>query len=206
MKNLISTILLLSLFSSATAQASETRSFTGYQSFRSVEFDNISINGAADFKTVKIMGGSITGDLEFEDLIVTKALDITGSVFGITSDIHKLHVIGPVRLSNAHIESLDVTGPLTLKNSTINNIHAIGFLKATNSTLGNINIMANSVVLEDSKAGHIRVKKSNAIAPKITLNNSSVKTVVFESGNGKVVVIGNAEVTGKITGGIIVQE
>jgi len=205
MKNLIS-ILLLSLLASTAVEATTTKSFAGYQTFRSVEFDDISINGSADFKTVKIVGGSITGDLEFEDLIVTKTLDITGSIFGITSNIHKLHVIGPVRLTNAHIELLDVTGPTSLKNSAVSNIHSIGFLKAINSTIGNINAMASSIVLEDSKVGLIRVRKSNAVAPKITLNNSSAKNVIFESGNGKIVVIGNGEVTGKITGGIIVQE
>ena len=206
MKNIISPILLLALFVSVNADARTTESFTGYQEFRSTSFENVSINGSADFKNVKLVSGSVTGDLEFDDLIVKKTLDVTGNVFGLEGAFHKLHVVGPVRLANTRIELLDVTGPTTLKNSSVGTMHIIGFLKATNTVLGNINATTNSIILHDSKAGVIRVKKSGSIEQKLTLNNSSAKEVIFESGNGKIAIIGNAEIAGKIVGGIIVQE
>lgn len=206
MKNIISPILLLALFISTNADAGTTESFTGYQEFRSTSFEKISINGSADFKNVKLESGSITGDIEFDDLVVKKTLDVTGNVFGLEGTFYKLHVIGPVRLSNTRIEHFEVTGPTTLKNSSVGAMHIIGFLKATNSVLGSIDATTNSIILHDSKAGVIRIRKSGAIEQKLTLNNSSAKEVIFESGNGKIAIIGNAEIGGKIVGGIIVQE
>ena len=69
MKNIITPLLLLALFSSVSADARATESFTGYQEFRSTSFENLSINGSADFRNVKLANGSVTGDVEFEDLI-----------------------------------------------------------------------------------------------------------------------------------------
>lgn len=206
MKNIITPILLLALFFNVSADARTTESFTGYQEFRSTSFENLSVNGSADFRNVKLTNGSITGDVEFEDLIVKKKLDVTGNVFGLEGVFHKLHVIGATRLGNARIEHLEVTGPTTLKNSSVGEMHIIGFFKATNSVLGNIDATTNSVILQDSKAGVIRVRKSGAIEQKLTLNNSSAKEVIFESGNGRISIVGNAEIAGKIVGGIIVQE
>lgn len=215
MRNYLLRIILLivsgvSIAASASANAYAHRSvesLNGYQELKNREFEKININGPADLKNVNIVSGSVSGDVDFEDLNVKKTLDVTGHVFGSNGAFHKLHVIGSVRLTQASLAYLEVTGPTTLKNCSVTKtLDVIGFLKATNSALENIDAKVNSIILHDSKAGTITVRKSGALEQKLVLNNSSARNVIFESGNGKIVVIGNAEVTGKIKGAIIVQE
>ena len=212
MKNHLLPIVLLILSGVTIVDANaysngSTEPLTGYQELKNREFDKISINGPADLKNVKIISGSIAGDVDFEDITIKKTLDITGHLFGSNGEFHKLHVIGSVRLTQSNMEYLEVTGPTTLKNCSVTRrANIIGFLKATNSVLENVDAKVNSMILHDSKAGTIIIRKSGALEQKLTLNNSSAKNVTFESGNGKIVVIGNAEITGNIKGAIMVQE
>ena len=210
MKNYLLSILLLFAFDITIAEAysdNSVQSFAGYQEIHGIELKKISINGPADFKNVKFISGSVTGDVDFEDLTVTQTLDVTGHLFGAEGVFQKLHVIGSLRLSGARMEYLEVTGPATLKNCSVTKkIEVIGSLKATNSTLHNVDATVTSIILHGSKADTIIVRKNGNLEQQLILNNSSAKNVIFESGNGKVLVIGNAEITGKVKGAIIVQK
>lgn len=207
MKTLLSYILLLALFSSTYAYSKGVETFTGYQEFKGRTFESISVNGSADFKNTQLQSASITGDVEFEDLSSSKTFDITGNFFGTDGTFHKLHVIGSLRLTNTTVDHLEATGPVSLKNSSVlGNTIIIGGLKTSNCKLGHVDVNSNLIIFHDSKVGSIRVRKTGALEQTLTLNNSSAKDIIFESGNGKVIVVGNAEITGKLVGAVLVQE
>ncbi len=207
MKKIRSLIFLLTaLFFSANVYAVAAESFRGDQVFSSRNFEKVSVNGNTDFKNVKLATASISGNVLFEDLVVRRSLDVKGNITGFKGNFQKLHAIGNADLIDVRVEYLDITGPTAIKNSTVKSIHVVGSLEVTNTTVGTVNVNTSSVILRDSKANSIRVKKDPNIEQKLVLNNSSVGDVIFDSGNGQIYVIGNAEITGKVTGATIIKE
>ncbi len=207
MKNIRSLILLLSALAfSETVYALSTESFRGPQEFRNRNFEIVSVNGDTNFVGVKLVKGSISGNVEFEDLVVKNLLDVKGNMSGIKANIEKLHLIGEGKLADVRIEDFNVTGAITLKNCNIKKINATGTITAASSSLGNIDTKTTLMVLQDSKANIIKIRRQDNVAQKLVLNNSSAKSVTFESGNGTISVVGSAEVTGKIVGATIIKE
>lgn len=199
--------LLFSNGASARNEPSGLKSFTGPQELHNVVFDRLSINGTTDLKNVKLKEGNITGNLDFEGLDVSKKLDVNGHIYGQEGKFYNLHAIGTVRLTNSSMASLTVTGPTTLKNCSVKgNANIIGLFEAVNSTIGHVEVTGDHIILHDSKVGAIRIKKTSSLTQKLILNNSSAKDIIFEGGHGKIVVIGNAEIIGRVVGGVVVKE
>lgn len=199
--------LLLTLSLSTSACAVKTQSFRGNQEFSNRSFEEMSVNGNTRFKNVQISTATISGDVLFDDIEVRRTLDVKGNIAGVKGNFYKLHAIGNTNLTNVRVEYLDITGPTILKNSVAPNVDIIGSLEATNSTLGTIRADTSSITLSESKAGTIRIKNDNNYTnQKLILNNSSAKEVIFESGNGQIYVIGNAEIIGRVIGATVIKE
>ncbi len=198
--------LLLTLSLSSSGCAAKTQSFRGNQEFSNRNFEVLSVNGNTGYKNVQLSSATISGDVLFDDLEVRRTLDVKGNITGINGNFYKLHAIGTTNLTDVRLEYLDITGPTTLKNSVANNVHIIGSLEATNSTLGTVIADTSYITLRESKTGTIRIKNGNNAQQKLILNNSSAKEVIFESGNGKIYVTGNAEIAGRVIGATVIKE
>ncbi len=198
--------LLLTLSLCSSACSAKIHSFRGNQEFSNRNFEQIAVNGNAGFKNVKLSSATVSGDVVFDELVVGRTLDVKGNVSGVNGSFYRLHAIGNTNLADASLQYLDITGPTIIKNSVVEIVEIIGSLEATKSTLGTIRANTTSITLIDSKAGTIRINKDNNLQQKLILNNSSAKEVIFESGNGQIYVLGNAEITGRIIGATIIKE
>ena len=78
-----------------------------------------------------------------------------------------------------------------------------GFLQAKDSSFGKIIFGIRNAILSDSTTKKIIVRKEEKIIDQIVeLHNVKVEgDIVFESGNGKVLLKGNSEVAGRVEGG-----
>lgn len=116
------------------------------------------------------------------------------------------HVNGYLKLLGSKVKKVVVKGGLQMENSEANgSVTTFGKFKATNSAInGVLCIHSPQTVLENTKAQNIIVAQDkDGVYQTIFLKGTSSVTgdIVFESGNGKVMMSHQAILQGKVHGG-----
>jgi len=151
--------------------------FFGSVQLQDTSYPNLVINGKAKFDNVSIT----------ETLIINGALSATKSKIG----------------------TMLVNGKADLQQTTITGISTInGYVHAQDSIfLDRISVRSKRITLSGSTIKAITVKKPSKSEPVeqiIELRNTKIDgNILFEGGNGKVLLKGNSKIIGKIDGGVI---
>jgi len=133
---------------------------------------------------------TINGTSKLDNILVEKKLISYGSLLVTDSIIGTMHSNGKTDLDKATIKGISsVYGPLN----------------AQYSTLDQIIIYSKKMIFSDSTTKTITVKKvEESDEPVIELYNSKVDgDVIFQGGNGKVLLDSNSKVMGKVIGGVL---
>jgi hypothetical protein len=160
---------------SGTAKAEAgAMSFSGKAELRDTSYEKLSISGAGILNNVK----------------VTKSLSARGSL----------------RAKESTIETLKSSGSTKLEKTTIHGLCKIsGSFTAASSKFAEISASATRITLSDSQTKTITIKKpSSPVEQIVDLYNTKVDgDIIFEGGNGKVLLRGNSKITGKVIGGTV---
>jgi len=151
-------------------------SFHGRTALNGSSHDNLSINGSGNLSNV-----TVTGSLSSN---------------------------GSLKLSESTIESLTSNGGTNLQNTIVNGPCTVrGSLYVDSSTLSTISVSSTNITFYNSKTKSIRVENtSRTIEHIVDLNNTTIDgDIVFESGNGKVLLKGDSKITGEVLGGQVVE-
>jgi len=119
----------------------------------------------------------------------------------------QLGVNGNLSANKTTIGAMTVNGNADLQKVTVKGLSAFnGYLQAKDSSFGKIIFGTRNAILSDSTTKLITVRKEENITEQIIeLDNTKVDgDIVFEGGNGKVLLKGDSEVVGKINGGILI--
>jgi hypothetical protein len=134
------------------------------------------------------------------------SIDATGYVtLNGTTVRKKVEVKGRIDAKEAHIGSLQVTGNANLNGCIVDGLCEVsGFLNGINTRFKDkIIISSNSLSLQACQAPAIEVKKTGwAFGSQVIelSKNSKVGEIIFESGNGKVIVTEGSTVSGPVIG------
>jgi hypothetical protein len=117
----------------------------------------------------------------------------------------KVDVKGRIDAKDARIGLLHVTGNASLTGCIVDGITDIqGFLNAVNTKFKDkIVISSNSLSLQACQVPSIEVRKTGwAFGSQVIelTKNSKVGGIIFESGNGKVIVSGGSTISGPVIG------
>jgi hypothetical protein len=119
--------------------------------------------------------------------------------------VRNVSVNGIANLHSVSLNNLDVNGPVTLTEVTIAGKAFInGPLEARASKFNTIDISTSEMNLDTCVVKSINVKLSDNKRKEqvVMLTNTTVEeSIVFEQGNGKVIIKGTSVVKGKIVGG-----
>lgn len=183
---------------------------TGNASLKRELYESLTVAGALDFNQLKIekdltVSGSAKGKfLKCEKFVVS------GTFTGESIQAKSGEVSGSLECSKLTVaEDLAVSGSLTGEEIKISGKTSIsGNLDASKSEFADIEIASATGTLLDSTAQNILVKKTNDESQKMHLKGkSTIKgDIIFESGNGKVIIGAESKVIGKIQGASIVKE
>jgi hypothetical protein len=200
MKQLLTSILLATtLVFSANADT-----FNGPTKLSSnSKLTNITIYGPANLDQIQTDSITVTGPAEFEDITTSQGIEVTGPTKGKNIKSSSLTVTGPLKVENLSTNSLVVMGPTKLEHSTINGSTTItGPLKAKDSKFNDITVTAGEIELKKSLVKSILVKKDLAYSTQVlTLNSTMVSgDVIFESGQGKIILENGSKIQGTVTG------
>lgn len=146
-------------------------------------------------------GTATAKDSENQDLFMNGVISLRDRV------LHKLTVNGVVDLQNVSLDSLNVNGPASLAEVTVTGKTDInGPLDARASKLNTIDISTSRMDLDNCIVKSINVRSSDTKRKEqiIVLTDTIIEdSIVFEEGNGKVILKGTKSVVkGKIIGGI----
>jgi len=156
--------------------------------------ENLNVFGSATLDTVVVRrNASINGEVSGKNLTIEGSLSVNGSLSG-----KDIAIKGDLSMHGAcEIISMQVGGVAKIK----------GYLEAAESTFAAIIISTQKMVLRNSKADSIVVRKPGIFENKqqvLILDNTIIAgDVVFEKNGGTVLLLHNAKVNGKVVGAVI---
>lgn len=151
---------------------------------------------------------SIAGPAIFEGVTLTGNATLMGPVKMRDSKMNDLQVTGPFNASKVVVKKLTVNGPVRFERVTVDGLATInGPLTAEESNFKNtLSIATDKMSLDHCMAENIEVRKNSKWFEKpqrVFLTNKTVVKgdIVFEAGNGVVVISKEATHKGKVIGG-----
>ncbi|MCP5322946.1 MAG: hypothetical protein H6492_02955 [Candidatus Paracaedibacteraceae bacterium] len=172
--------------------------------FKSKKYKDLNVIGEARFEDVQSDVIVITGPFQFANLRATELI-VTGPVAASEKGkFDKVVITGELILSDSIMNVLSVTGSCELNSvKVINQARVTGFFIAENSIFDNLCISGKKVVLNNSRASNLLIKKEpslNQPQKLIVKGKTYIKEVVFESGQGEIHIYGKAVVIDNVTG------
>ena len=173
--------------------------------------DNGNFNGDTTI-TNKIFGTlSILGAAKLFEVVVAHDAEIFGSCASVNSNFNMLRIHGSADIKNAIIAgNCEITGSAKIKNAAITGDLILNDVAAiSKTTVQKITISASRLTMSDTTASSLVVqKKGKGKGKQLIRMNGGVITgdVVFEGGNGRVILKKGAEIKGTITGGVAVVQ
>jgi hypothetical protein len=141
------------------------------------------------------------GPLHLNKTTVRGKVQAHGSLTAFDATMKSLEAYGPVTAKNVFFASIDAIGPVILDNVRVKNSLKIkGPLNARNTKIGHAEIIADEVILIDSEAQNIWIKKdknkSKLFIQKLYLMGKTTISgpIIFESENGEVIIQGDSDV------------
>ena len=168
---------------------------TGSLTLRNQMLQALEHYGPAQLTTTKIKNhAAIHGPLLANDVKLT-SLELHGPLNGNKMSFQQGIIHGPVELSNSKISGL---------------VTIYGPVNATHCQFGEMVVSTEKVQFQASTIKNITIAKDNRAIPKIQqviLQNSQVtETLVFESGQGEVILLDSQSHVMDIVGGKIVRQ
>lgn len=161
--------------------------------------------GSAD--VCKFLSGSVTcGEGTINGLSGNGAVIVHGTVIkGLTS------VNGMLNAKNAEFNALHVNGSVEIDQCLVNDSSEIkGTLHASASKfLNSIEVYSNETKFFDSSVnGNLHINHSNHQKQIVYLSGNSEVSgdIIFDDGNGEVIVKGAAKISGKVVGGNLINK
>ncbi len=158
----------------------------------------------------------VTGPLKFETLTVQKDTVITGDASGKDGNFLNLTVVGPFNLTQTTCQNLIVTGSVeTTKLIVRDKTVSVGNFNAAESQFGDMTLTAEKVLLKETKAQNILLKKNkeNGVLSWLDeghpqelrlMKNSIIEgDVTFESEKGKIFLEEGSQIKGTIKGAVV---
>ncbi|MBP7189828.1 MAG: hypothetical protein KA998_01075 [Rickettsiaceae bacterium] len=218
MRKLLATISFIISFLPLTVYAGN---ISGEIRQEGTSLENVRLDGFADLKNMKFHSLTVNGHLRFFDVKIDRRLEVNGSADGrkikcrnfvihgsITADGLRASegiIHGTATFSNVEIaKNIDVYGAFVAKSVNIAGKSIVyGNLSAENSKFQDIHLEAERATFLGTTARNIVVKASKKHKKQtITLKGNSeiTGTIVFESGNGEVIVDETAKILGQTKG------
>ena len=169
---------------------------------------------------------TIAGALDFNNLTIEKTLTVEGSANGNSLKCNKFIVNSSFTGKNIQAQNGEVNGTLVCDTVTIDEDLTVngslsgkkikvsgktkvdGNLDASKSSFSDIEVATTyRITLTSSKAKNIFVKKSKYESQRIYLEGRTIieGNIIFESGNGKVLVSRKAKIMGEVQGASVVR-
>ncbi len=151
------------------------------------------INGSVVLNNVKFESLRINGSLDFKDLVIEKKISINGSANGNNLKCQEFTINGSL---NANY--IDISGKTKIS----------GDLTVSDGNFGDIEISSDEINLTSSKVKNIFVKKIRSRTQILELNKKTIifGDVIFESGNGEIILNDGSEIHGSIKGAVVVKK
>lgn len=165
----------------------------------------IAINGKATLSHKKLDSVQVNGTLKFNKLIVHEKLYVNGSIKGQKLKCKILDINGLFNGEFVEAEEVSVLGTFMGNKINISGKTSIfGLLNVSESSFADITVNGENIILKNSTANNIYVKKntSKGTSQELTLAGKSTISgdVTFESGKGIINLSKDAKILGKITG------
>ena len=169
--------------------------------------DQIVINGKAELDGTTVTTRlQVSGTLDAKDAHI-KAMDIHGktSLNGCVVDTMEIH--GKTSLDRCSIGSMEVYGKADLSDCSISKKSTItGFLVAGSSKfLEELTVASDRIVFSSCSLSSLRVIETkgfkNTQVVELKDNTTVNGSIIFERGNGEVILGSNCTITGNIVGG-----
>ncbi|MBM18091.1 MAG: hypothetical protein CL947_03445 [Epsilonproteobacteria bacterium] len=161
----------------------------------------MTINGSAKLQNSAFIKLIVNGSADVQEITVTKQFIINGSLEAIDSNFENVIANGTSAFTKCKV---------------VNKAHVSGTAYFQNSDVDKVEVISNAIEFENCKVVSVVMKKVSIFlrllglfrfSQKIVLNDTVVAgDIVFESGNGTVVLQRASRVVGKIIGGKIIQK
>lgn len=158
------------------------------------------------FKTLSILGAA-----NLDEVVVAHDAEVFGSFDSINSSFNTLRIHGSADIKNAILAgNCEITGSTKIKKATINgDLTLNGAATISKATAQKIILNALKMTLTETTASSLFIcKLTKGKGRQVIRINGGVITgdVVFEGGNGHVVLKKGAEIKGTVTGGVVVKQ
>ncbi len=214
MKKIIKNILMVSsLCVAISAYADDSFYSASKVSYVNSTISDVSANGRAVLTKTKVTGNvHVNGRTELTDTTVAGDVRINGAtMFDGATVAGKTKINGKLEAKDSSLQDLNVNGSVTLEKTQVKGAAYInGSLRAKDSSFSKvIDIASNNIFLESTTTTDITVRESDSQTQQTIalLDHSKINgSINFEQGNGIVYVSKDSNITGKVTGGTIVNK
>ncbi|MBN8827886.1 MAG: hypothetical protein J0H68_04190 [Sphingobacteriia bacterium] len=185
--------LLLSIFISSLAFAEEDLNIMGPATVKSGKYNNISIMGPSTIKNVTAIGFT----------------NITGNSEIYSSNFEIIEIVGPSIFKDVKYTDTSIIGTAKFNNVTSKGKTKIIGLLVMNSSEGkDLEVVSEETTINDSKIENLKVLKNNNKKDQkvIIKGKTKINNIIFESGTGVIEVYGDAQISGQVTGAIVVKK
>lgn len=164
----------------------------------------LTIIGSANLENITTKILSVTGPMKATDL-TTQLLTVTGPSKVSNSEVVSATITGPADFTKVTIlKSLKVTGPANLNHvSVAEELKITGPLDIKNSVLNQLRVAGDEVKLHNTTATQLFIKHNYKGKQQVVVlsGKSKIKHIHFDSGSGKVIIIGSSANVETIAGG-----
>lgn len=170
---------------------------------------NESMMGSVNLKNRSFSNLTINGSAKLSKIIVENVLEVYGSSSINESTLFQVKINGSVTIEKTTIQSSSIIkGFGEINDSKLQKLLSIeGSLSANKSIFNGIEASSIKIDLKNSRVENsILIKKTanSTCKQEIILDNTIIESdIIFESKNGIVTLKNNAQIKGKVTGGII---
>lgn len=200
-------VRILQIISFVTVMAYYTNAMhiTGDADLSNSTQKNFVIDGAASLKNMHFEALKINGSVKFENLTISKTLQIKGAVKGKELKCESLHVMGACKVESVSASTCYIMGAFNGNHVQINgNSEIYGDFFAENSKFQDVEIQSEQAVLKNVETRNILIKiNNNKNEPqKLILEGNTLimGDIKFESGNGEIYKDKKVQIKGKIEG------
>lgn len=218
MKKLLSAFCLMSFFISSIAFAGN---ISGDIRKEGASLENVRLDGFADLKNMKFHSLAVNGHLRSFDIKIDRRLDVNGS-----ADVRKLKcrnfiihgsingesvranegiVHGTAIFSDIEVrKNIDIYGSLSGKDMKVSGkTNVYGNMSVENSKFGDVQLESETAHFIGTNVRNIVIKASKKHKKQtITLKGNTIisGSVIFESGNGEIIMDDTAKILGEKKG------
>ncbi len=150
----------------------------------------------ASYVDENVSSVTTNGSLFLKNTIVSDSVSVNGMLYSVLSDLGSLQINGECKLEDTTIRG----NSLVNGSFTANRCHFLGGLSVASEITYLENSTASQVVIR-------RISNSDSVQSLMISGKSLIRgDIVFESGQGNVVIKGDIEIQGDVVGGTVTHK